>query len=77
MAVDNEDHAIDTLQHELARRVVEHLAGDGVDIESRLHTTKRTEVERQVVKEQGALTLCSDGCQLAFAAVRRLRVDNL
>src|SRR5687768_6344560 len=74
LAVRDEHHTIDTLENELARRVVVDLAGDGVQVELDLEATDRTEVHRQKVEEQSALCLGGKGNHLPSGSGRHLVV---
>src|SRR3989338_8001186 len=57
LRVGDENHAVHALQDQLARGVVEHLAGDGVEVEARAEAADLAQVEGQKVEEQGAVGL--------------------
>ena len=77
LAVGHEHDAVGALQHQLPGRVVEDLAGDGVELDARLHAPDGAEVDGQEVEEQGAVGLRGQGQHLSLVLDRRLLVDPL
>ena len=72
LRVGDEDDAVDALQDQLARRVVEHLARHGVEVESGAETADRAQLDGQEVEEQGAVGLRGQGDQLALGIRSRV-----
>ena len=77
LRVGHEDDAVDALEDELARGVVEDLAGHRVEVEARLEAADLAEGQRQEVEEEGALGLRREGDHLPFAVGIRPLVDVL
>ena len=75
LAVGDEHDAVGTVQHQLPRRLVVHLAGDGVELEARREPRDGAEVERQEVEEERAIRLRREGDHLPFAIARHLLVN--
>jgi hypothetical protein len=75
LGVRHEHQAVDSLQHEFARRVVEDLSGDRVQLKAGLEAADDADVDRQQVEEQRAVGLCLQADHLPAALRRRLRVD--
>jgi hypothetical protein len=75
LRVGDEDDAVDAFQHQLARRVVEDLAGDRVELEARLEAADDADVDRQEIEEEGAVGLGLEADHFAAALRRSLRVD--
>src|SRR5690606_25740528 len=59
LRVRHEHDAVRTTQHELARRVVIHLARHGVQLHPRAEAGDRAQVEREEIEEQRAVCLRS------------------
>src|SRR4051794_3857219 len=77
LAVGHEDHAVDPLEDQLAAGVVEHLAGDGVEVEAGGEAADAPEVERQEVEEERAVGFGRQGDHLALRLGGGLVVDVL
>src|SRR5690606_26382503 len=77
LRVGHEDHAVDTLEDELAARVVEHLTRHRVQVEPGLEAADLTERERQEVEEERPLGLGGKAYHLAFGFGIRALVDVL
>src|SRR5574341_1303503 len=77
LRVRDEDDPVHALQDQLPARVVEHLAGDRVEVEARLEAADLAEREREEVEEERALRLGREGDHLALRVRVRLRVDVL
>ncbi len=77
LAVRDENDAVDALQHQPPRGVVEDLTGHGVELEADLHPPDHPDVEGQQVEEQGAVGLGLQAQHLAAGAPRGLLVDPL
>ena len=77
LGVGDEHHAVHRLQHQLAGRVVEDLAGDGVELEPDLHPADDPDVEGKQVEEERAVGLGLEAHHLAPRPGRRLLVDVL
>ena len=75
LRVGHEDDPVDALEHELARRVVEDLAGDRVELQARLEAADHADVDRQKVKEKRPVGLRLQADHLAAALRRGLGVD--
>ncbi len=65
------------LQDEFAAGVVEDLSGDGVEVNARLESANRAQVEGQEVEEQGSFRLCCQRDHLAFLLFGGFLVDEL
>ena len=70
LAVADEDHPVGALQHELAGRVVVHLAGDRVQLEPGGKPRDRPEVDGQKIEEEGPVGMRRQGHHAAAAAGR-------
>src|SRR5215210_1248269 len=77
LAVGDEDHAVDPLEDQLAARVVEDLAGDGVEMEAGGEAADAPQVEGEEVEEQRAVGLGGQRNHLALRLGRCLVVDVL
>ena len=75
LAVGDEHDAVGAVEHELARRLVVHLAGDGVELEARRESRDGAQVERQKIEEQRSIRLRREGDHLPFAIPRHLLVN--
>ena len=75
LRVGDEDDAVDAFEDELARRVVEDLAGDRVELQARLESADDADVDRQQVEEERAVGLGLQAHHLAAALRRGLGVD--
>src|SRR5690606_4694006 len=75
--VRDEDHAVGSLKHQPAGRVVVDLARDGVELDLRPVAGEAAEVERKVIEEERAIALCRQGDDGASTALRHPRVDVL
>ena len=76
VAVGHEDDAVGSLQHQLARGVVEHLARDGIKHELGGHARDLPQVQRQIIEIQRAVGFRCNGDQLAGRVFRRFGVDD-
>ena len=65
VGIGNEDHAIATLQDQLARGIIIDLTGHGIELKLRPHARHGTQIEGQEVEVQGAIGLGGDGDQFA------------
>src|SRR5207245_11806859 len=77
LRVGHEDDAVHATQDEFAAGVIKNLAGDGIEVNTRLETTHRTEVEGKEVKKQGPLGLGGERDHLALLLLGGLLVDML
>ena len=77
LRVRHEDHSVHALQDELSRGVVENLAGNRVEVEAGLEAAHGSEVEREKVEEQRAVSLRGKRDQLPFRLRIGLVVDVL
>ena len=77
LAVRHEHDAVDALQHQPPRGVVEDLAGDGVELQADLHPADDAHVEGQEVEEERAVRLGLEAHHLAARARGGLAVDPL
>ncbi len=75
--VGHKDDAVHTPQDQLAAGVVKDLAGDGVEVEAGLEALHLPQVQRQEVKEEGALVLGGQGDHLSLAPLRDPAVNPL
>src|SRR5581483_9415432 len=57
LAVRDKYDPVDTLEHELARRVVKDLTGNGVKLQPNLHPADDAHIERQEVEKEGSVGL--------------------
>src|SRR4029077_8702580 len=69
------DDSIHAFEHELARCVVENLAGDGVELEPGLESADHADIDREQIQEQRAVSLRLQTDHLAAALRRCLGVD--
>src|SRR5512138_114419 len=77
LRVGHEDDTVHALQDQLPAGVVEHLAGDRVEVEAGLEPPDLAEREGQEVAEERALGLGRQGDHLPLRVRVRLRVDVL
>ena len=77
LRVGDEHHAVDAFQDQLARGVVEDLAGNGVEVKARLEAAHGAEVEREEVEEERAVGFRGEGDQLSLRLRIGLVVDPL
>ena len=75
LAVGHEHDAVDALQHQPPRGVVEHLSRDRVELQAHLHPADDAHVEREQVEEQRAVGLRLEAHHLAARARGGLAVD--
>src|SRR5262249_25683598 len=73
--IGDEDDAVDSLQNELARRVVEDLSGNGVELDSGLESADDADVEGQKVEKQGSIRFGLERHHLAAGSGRCAPVD--
>ena len=66
LGVRDEHDAVHALQDQLAGRVVEDLARNGVEMEARAEAANRSQLDRQEVEEERALALGRQRDQLAL-----------
>ena len=76
LAVRHEDDGVGALQHQLARGVVEHLPGHGVEQEAGLESHDLAQVERQQIEEQRAIRLRLHADHLAATGLGNRLVDR-
>src|SRR5260370_25191637 len=77
MRIRHEDHAVHTPENQLSSRIVNHLAGDGVQLEFCFETLQHDRVHRQKIKKKGSI---GRGCQrneIATITRRDARMDVL
>ncbi len=77
LAVGHEHDAVDALQDELARRVVEDLARHRVELQAHLHAPDEADVQGQEVEEERAVRLRFQAHHLAARLRRGLLMDVL
>ena len=77
LRVGHEHHAVRPAQDQLARRVVEHLAGNGVELHADFLTGDRAQLHRHEVEEQRAVRLRRHGDHLALVLQLRIPIDLL
>src|SRR5215203_264394 len=77
LTVRDEDHAVHTLEDQLSRGVVVHLAGHCVEMKLDLEPPNRAKIHRQEIEEEGALGLRRKGNHLPARARSDLVVDVL
>ena len=75
LRVGDEHDAVDALEHELARRVVEDLAGNRVELDAGLESADHPDVEGQQVEEERPVRLGLERNHLAARTGRRPAVD--
>ena len=74
LRVGDEDDAVHAAQHELARGVVNHLAGHGVELELRLEALDRHRLDGQEVEEERAVGRRGERDELALVPLLRLHM---
>ena len=76
VGIDHENDAIDALEHQLPRRVVDRLAGNGVELETGGEAGQRLGVERKKVEEERAVGIGGQRDQFALLGVGDLLVQR-
>ena len=77
LAVRHEDHGVAALEDHAARRLVEDLPRDRVDLHAGAHAADGAELDGQEVEEEGAVGLGGEGDQLALVLEGQVVVDPL
>ena len=77
LAVRHEHHAVHSLEDQLARGVVVHLARHRIEVELDLEAADGAEIDRQEIEEEGALGLGGQRDHLPSRAGRHLVVHEL
>ena len=77
LRVGNEHDAVGALQNHSPGRVVEHLAGDRVELHAGLHPANRAELDRKKVEEERAIRFGGEREHLALVLDGQLLVDPL
>src|SRR4030095_13098921 len=65
LRVGDENHSVDTLKYQFARSVIKDLAGDCVQVKTRLETTDGSEFKRHEVEKQSSIRFCCQTDELA------------
>ena len=77
LAVGHEHDAVRTLEHQLARFVVEHLSRDGVELESDVHPPNAPDVDREEVEEDRPIAFGGERDHLAAVTTFEVIVNPL
>ena len=76
LAVGDKDHTVHAFQDQLPRSVVINLAGNSVEMESRLKAANSAQFERHKVEKQSTVGLGRKADQLALC-LRGRRIENM
>src|SRR5258707_8464378 len=70
MRIRHEDHAVHTPENQLSSRILNHLAGDGVQLEFCFETLQHDRVHRQKIKKKGSIGRSSQRNEIATITTR-------
>ena len=76
LRIGHENNPVNTFQNQLARCVVKHLTGNRVQVEARLKSADRAQLERHEIEEQRAVRLSGEADELA-PCLGRGRVEDV
>src|SRR3990170_4914484 len=77
LAVRDEDHSVDSLKYQLARRRVINLSGYRIKLKPGVEPRNRAQIERQEIEEQRTVGLGRQRHHLALSLFGQLRIDLL